>query len=308
MNVSGNPGRTNSGNPSRRKRVFAIVPSLLTLGNAVCGFGAITYAAKLGPEQAPIVATAEIGGVKVGIDRPTNDLYIAALLVFGAMVFDALDGPVARLSKQTSNFGAQLDSLCDAISFGVAPAFLMLKSSRVFHPRLLWVIAVLYMLCALLRLARFNVHKTDPNAESDFFAGLPSPAAAGMVASLVVVVPSLQRWTEPELSDRAQQFGQWITSFTAISLPIVTLFAACLMVSRVRYPHLFNQLFRGRRSFQHLVKLIFALVAVFAVHELAIPLIFSYYVLAAPLQLLGTRAIGLSRRSPVPPSTPVGPN
>jgi len=270
-----------------RKRMFAVVPSLLTLGNAVCGFGAITYAAKLGPEPAS-----------------TNDMYIAALLVFAAMIFDALDGPVARISKQTSSFGAQLDSLCDAISFGVAPAFLMLKSSQVFHPRLLWVIAVLYMLCAVLRLARFNVHKANPDTDSDFFSGLPSPAAAGMVASLVLTVPGLKRWTEPDLSDRAQVFGQWLTNSIAFGLPIITLIAACLMVSRIRYPHLFNQLFRGRRSFQHLVKLIFALVAVFAVHEFAIPLMLSCYVLAAPLRSLGVRVLSGSRRAAVPPTVP----
>ena len=114
---------------ARRRRMVAIIPSLFTLGNAVCGFGCITYAAKVGPEGAT-----------------PNDLYIAALLIFAAMVFDALDGPVARLAKQTSAFGANLDSLADAISFGVAPAFLMLKFSPVLlHPRLVWVIAVLYM-------------------------------------------------------------------------------------------------------------------------------------------------------------------
>lgn len=287
--MSGSGGTNRPSATLRRKRVFAVVPSLLTLGNAVCGFGAITYAAKLGPEP---------------MSNNDMDLYVAAFLLFGAMVFDALDGPIARLSKQTSHFGAQLDSLCDAISFGVAPAFLMLKSSRVFHPRLLWVIAVLYMLCAVLRLARFNLHKTGSEPESDYFMGLPSPAAAGMVASLVVIVPGLDRWTEPDLSTTARQFGQYLTTITNFSLPLVTLFAACMMVSRVRYPHLFNQLFRGRRSFQHLVKLIFALVAVFAFHELAIPLIFSYYVLAAPLQNLSVGAIGLSRRSALPPVTP----
>ncbi len=74
--------------------MVAIIPSLFTLGNAVCGFGCITYAAKVGPEAAT-----------------PNDLYFAALLIFGAMVFDALDGPVARLARQTSAFGAHLDSL-----------------------------------------------------------------------------------------------------------------------------------------------------------------------------------------------------
>ena len=89
-----------------------MVPSLLTLGNAACGFASITLAANMSPEK-----IAEGG------------LYMAGLLIFIAMAFDALDGPVARLAKQTSDFGAQLDSMCDAVSFGVAPAFLMLKFS-----------------------------------------------------------------------------------------------------------------------------------------------------------------------------------
>ncbi|MFM7845879.1 MAG: CDP-diacylglycerol--serine O-phosphatidyltransferase [Planctomycetota bacterium] len=262
----------------RKRRLFAVLPSLLTLGNAVCGFGAITYAAKLGPEFAS-----------------KEDLYTAALLIFGAMVCDALDGPLARFSRQTSDFGAQLDSLCDAISFGVAPAFLMLKLSfdHVFHPRILWVIAVLYMLCAILRLARFNVSKQS-NPDHEHFSGLPSPAAAGMVASLVVIAPGLTKWSGPEVSDAMQQMGDWIKWITTFSLPLVTLSVACLMVSRIRYPHLFNQLFRGRRSFRHLVQLIFALVAVFLVHELAIPLILFYYVLSGPLKAIAGRFPRLS--------------
>lgn len=258
----------------KRRRVFAVLPSLLTLGNAVCGFGAITYAAKVGPERGS-----------------TQDLYVAALLVFAAMIFDALDGPVARLSKQTSDFGAQLDSLCDAISFGVAPGFLMLKFADVFPARIQWVIGVLYMLCAVLRLARFNVLKAS-SADPDMFVGLPSPAAAGTVASLVVVGPALQRWTGEQMSEFSQSTGQFLLKATEASLPMVTLAVACLMVSRVRYPHLFNQLFKGRRSFRHLVKLIFALVIVFAVHELAVPLIFCYYALSGPCRWLYLRATG----------------
>ncbi|MFM7073897.1 MAG: CDP-diacylglycerol--serine O-phosphatidyltransferase [Planctomycetota bacterium] len=263
----------------RRRRLFGVLPSLLTLGNGACGFGAITFAAKVGPDT-----TME------------NTLYIAALLIFAAMVFDALDGPLARLSKQTSDFGAQLDSLCDAISFGVAPGFLMLKFCDVFPARIQWVIAVLYMLCAVLRLARFNVAKSQ-SSDHDNFAGLPSPAAAGMVASLVVIAPGLTRWTSPETSEWQRGFGEWLQRGTEASLPIVTLVVACLMVSRIRYPHLFNQLFRGRRSFRHLVNICFALVAIIAVHELAIPLVFCYYALSGPARAVAVRIPGLGRIS-----------
>jgi len=255
---------------SKRKKMVAVVPSLLTLGNVACGFGCITYAAKVGPET----------------DVP-NHFYIAAVLIFAGMLLDALDGPVARLAKQTSQFGAQLDSLADAITFGVAPAFLMLTFSRVFHPRVLWLIATLYVLCTVLRLARFNVtNDDDPSHES--FCGLPSPAAAGMVASLVFIGPGLMEWTNAGAADTARELGEFLTK--AI-LPVMTLVVACLMVSRVRYPHVFNQLVRRRHSFQYLVKLIFAIVIVSTVKELAIPIVICYFVLASPLRALWSQVV-----------------
>ncbi len=258
---------------SRRQKVVAVIPSLLTLGNAACGFASITYAAKIGPEA-------------VTPDEPV--FFFAALLIFGGMVFDGLDGPIARLAKQTSEFGAQLDSLSDAITFGVAPAFLMLKFSHVYpphllsHPRLLWVIAVLYMLCVLLRLARFNVAK-DGEASHEYFRGLPSPAAAGMVASLVIIAPNLGERTDPAMSEFSQRIGEVLISVTATCMPVVTLAVACLMVSAIRYPHATNQWLREGQSYQQLVKLIFAIVVVVAFHELAIPLLLFYFVFTPPL-------------------------
>ena len=270
----------------KRQRWFPVLPTLITLGNAVCGFGAITFAFNVGPEGSSSTAL-------------YDGLSWAALLVYLGMVFDMLDGHMARLTKQTSNFGAELDSMCDVITFGVAPPFIMLKFSQmlkfppVFHPRLLWVIAVLYALCAVLRLARFNVESEDQDSH-DSFSGLPSPAAAGTVASFAIILPGLQKLTESH-----PVVGAWLTQAAYVSLPLATLAVACLMVSRIRYPHYFNQLFRGRRNFQHLVQLTFALVAIFAVHELAIPLIFIYFVLASPLRAFGSRLV--MHRLPEPP-------
>ena len=171
----------------KKRKLFAVLPTLLTLGNAACGFGAITFAAKVGPESAA-----------------GNEFFIAALLIFLAMLFDMLDGSAARWTQQTSDFGAELDSLCDVISFGIAPAFLMLQFTRadhtfgsqltapfadLYHPRLLWVIGVLFVVCAVLRLARFNV-ETDEDDSHAFFSGLPSPAAAGTVASFPIAMLS----------------------------------------------------------------------------------------------------------------------
>lgn len=260
----------------RREKVFAVVPTLLTLGNAVCGFGSITFATKVGP------------GTTEG-----NHLLIAALLILAAMVFDALDGHAARWARLTSNFGAQLDSLCDVISFGVAPAFIMLKFPGIdglYHPRLLWVIAVLFVLCAVLRLARFNV-ETGEEDSHESFSGLPSPAAGGTVASVVVAVPGLEQLTDPSMSEMTRRIGAWLMGATTVGLPVVMLGMACLMVSRIRYPHVFNQWFRGRRNFRHLVQLIFAMVAIFAVHELAVPVIFFYFVLGPPVRAVWTETV-----------------
>ena len=164
-----------------KPRLIAVLPTMLTLGNAACGFGAITFAAKLGPTDLTVAAG---GGLFA-----SNPSMVAALLVFLGMLFDMLDGSAARLTKQTSEMGAQLDSLCDAVTFGVAPAFLMLQfvtreltdvSGLSFHPRLLWTIAALYTVCAILRLARFNVETEEEDSHEEF-SGLPSPAAAGAV-------------------------------------------------------------------------------------------------------------------------------
>jgi CDP-diacylglycerol--serine O-phosphatidyltransferase len=275
----------------RRRRMIAVVPSLMTLGNAVCGFACITYAAKVGPEEAG----------NVGL---YSNLHFAAMFIFGAIAFDGLDGPIARLAKQTSEFGAQLDSLADAISFGVAPAFLMLKFSPVLHPRLAWGIAVLYMLCAVLRLARFNVSKNDEMWKG-WFCGLPSPAAAGTIASLVVIGPGLMKWTRPEATDAVRQTGEFLLDVSVHSLPIVTFAVACLMVSRIRYPKL-GEILHGKRSYRHLVNMIFVLVVVFAVHELAIPLILLHFVAAAPLRALWNTVI--HRRDRPEPALTVGPS
>lgn len=256
----------------RREKVFPVLPTLLTLGNAVCGFGAITFATKVGP-----------------VDAEDNSLLIAGLLIFLAMILDALDGHVARWTNQTTQFGAQLDSLCDAISFGVAPGLLMLKFPQVYHPlyhpRLLWVIAMLFMVCAVLRLARFNLESADEDTH-DSFTGLPSPAAAGAIASLTVALPGVRDLMDPAMMETTQVIGSVLMAVITRGLPVFTLILACLMVSRIRYPHVSNQVLRGRESFRQILQLVFATVAVLALHNLAIPLIFCYFVLAPPLRAI----------------------
>lgn len=261
----------------KRPRMIAVLPTLLTLGNAACGFGAITFAAKLGPEHAE-----------------GDHLVIASVLIFLGMVFDALDGSAARLTNQTSEIGAQLDSLCDAITFGVAPAFLMLQFMRhdhvgsgaqfdfSFHPRFLWTIGALYTVCTLLRLARFNV-ETDDEDSHDTFSGLPSPAAAGAVAAFPIGMRELLSIADTTESLRLKM---WLVPGAKIILVLVTLSVACLMVSRVRYPHVFNQWISGQRSRRQIIQLVFALAVIYWVHELAVPILFCWFAFTAPVKAL----------------------
>lgn len=250
-----------------------MLPTLLTLGNAACGFGSIAIVAQV---------------AKVGVETDWSDqMFVAALLILAAMLFDMLDGQVARWTKQTSQLGAQLDSLCDVISFAVAPPLLMLaftKSHAFYLPRLFWVIGVLYVLCAVLRLARFNLETGDDDSHRSF-TGLPSPAAAGTIASMVI----LTRLTDETMSAFMQQLGALLTRVAVTGLPLVTLATACLMVSRIQYPHTFNLMLRGRRTFWHLLQVVIAIVVTIGIPELAIPVVFVCYVAIPPMRSFWTK-------------------
>jgi CDP-diacylglycerol--serine O-phosphatidyltransferase len=289
----------------RRQKVFAVLPTMLTLGNAVCGFGAITFAAKVGLAE------------RIGWGQTNTDcLWIAAVLVFVAMLFDMLDGRAARWAKQTSQFGAELDSLCDAISFGVAPAVILVKFCADASPemptpvaRLLWGIAVLFVVCAILRLARFNV-ETDEEDTHECFSGLPSPAAAGTVVSFMIAYPAIQSLAR-DLGEKATQW-QRIAHGIAVYLqpaleflvPIVALACACLMVSRIRYAHVFNQWFRGRRSYQHILQLVILIVVGSMVKELAVPLVFCGFAFGSPLRAAWGMLV--RRKTPEQPTPAAG--
>ncbi|MBX3423216.1 MAG: CDP-alcohol phosphatidyltransferase family protein [Pirellulaceae bacterium] len=306
--------------PRPRQQVYAVVPTLLTLGNAVCGFGAITFAAMVGPED----ISGELLASTAGVTRSAGELlFVSAGLIFMAMVFDALDGSVARLTKQTSDFGAHLDSLCDVVSFGVAPAFLMLRLMHPDHrlidsiarlpieypPRLLWSIAVMFMTCAILRLARFN-NETDETDSHAYFKGLPSPAAAGVIAAFPIGLQGLKHLTGPvvitgpaALAGTKQASSNFL-SHLAVLLPLITVCVAILMISRIRYPHIINQFLRGRGNRAKLLKILLALLLVFVFREMALPVVFCYYAFAAPIRI-GWLKVWTKLR-PQPPESAAG--
>jgi len=256
--------------------LVAVLPTSLTLANAVCGFAAISYATI--PSEATF----------------SPHLYTAGLLILLAMVFDALDGAVARLTKQTSSFGAELDSLCDVISFGVAPAVLLVQMPHVLPTRLLWCIALLFVLCATLRLARFNA-TPDEAHDSNWFTGLPSPAAAAVIASIAVVWPGVEQLAAGAAGE-VKIAAQALIHFAPRVNPWLMLTLACLMVSKIRYPHPSKQLLHGKRPLIHVVQIVFIVIAAFAIHELALPLACLAFAVGSPLRALGSQgAAGIAR-------------
>jgi CDP-diacylglycerol--serine O-phosphatidyltransferase len=251
-------------------RTISVFPTLLTLGNLVCGFFAIVIASRVGKPAA-------LGWVPLDT---TNVMY-SGILIFLAMVFDGLDGYVARLSNTASDFGAQLDSLSDVVTFGVAPGFLLVKMCPNFtllHNETIWVIAAVYAACAALRLARFNVETSDEDDHLQF-NGLPSPAAAAVIASFAIMFYTLRN------SDAAtKDLREIVDGILQHILPYFGTFVALLMVSRIPYPHVVNQIFRGQKSFAHIVAVVFALMTVMLIRGYSIPIIFSAFAFYGPVR------------------------
>jgi CDP-diacylglycerol---serine O-phosphatidyltransferase len=243
-------------------RSVYFLPSLATLGNAICGFAAI-YVASLNPsEHSP--------------DPLTNwftryNFFAASYLIFVAMLFDGLDGRLARYTRHTTDFGGQLDSLADVISFGAAPAFIALQLFKSYHPdippafsRLTWALGALYMSCAAMRLARFNVSNEHGEQHHYSFLGLPSPGAAGAVAALILMQQDLAHETWPE---GVRRFAGGLSTVLIYVLPVIVLASGLLMVSNIRYPHIVNRYMKGRKSMARLVTVVVLVLLVIVAHR-----------------------------------------
>lgn len=190
------------------RRGAAILPSLFTIGNLFIGFLAV-------------------------IRTLNHDFDGAAPLIVLAIVLDILDGRIARMTGTASEFGAQLDSLADLVSFGLAPALLVYEWSLRTLPRG-FLAAFFFVMCAALRLARFNVQKKSTDAR--YFVGLPSPAAAGQVAAIVYFWPEVQRTR--------------VVALLAVTLLVLM---ALLMVSTLKYWSFKTIDLRSRRSYVSMV-------------------------------------------------------
>ncbi len=238
------------------KKGIYLFPSLLTLGNLAAGVMSIIYAAG-------------------------DHLSSAAWCIIAGVILDILDGRVARWAGATSQFGVELDSLCDVVTFGVAPAFLMYQVALQPLGRPGYMIAVFFVMMAAVRLARFNL-RAQAGETSAYFVGLPVPAAAVLLASFVLSY---------------ELFGEGIITFKTIPIlmkrmpfffkfvPLAMIMLSFLMVSTVQYSN-FKQMKLGRpKSLQNLAFLLVGILLIFTYPQNMIFIVFSLYVLAGLFSL-----------------------
>jgi CDP-diacylglycerol--serine O-phosphatidyltransferase len=258
---------------TRRPRLvaFQVLPTLVTLGNVLTGFLAIAYAADAAAQPAGSVAREALWAK-------------ASWMILLGMVCDALDGRVARLTGAASSFGAELDSLADMITFGVAPAFLAKGIAQAAFPslpgRVAALLALVYVLGAALRLARYNVESnrvSEPGHVTKTFRGLPSPGAAGVIAGLALF---------------AREFPfPWVPWLFAALPPVLGL----LMISRFGFPHIVNRYLAGSRSPFAVVFLLLALVLAVEMPEVVLAAGFGLYALSGPAFAVARAIVGRPR-------------
>jgi CDP-diacylglycerol---serine O-phosphatidyltransferase len=247
--------------PTPRLKIY-FLPNLMTAGNLFCGFVALTKIVEAQPGD-------------------FSPIYLALIFIFIAMVFDMLDGRLARMGGVESPFGREFDSLADLISFGAAPAFLVHRivlhpvfaDPRINQPEIGWFIASIYLICGALRLARFNCLAAMPNVSGGKeFLGFPIPAAAGLVASVTLFL----MWNEKHETDFLTGWGRFV-------LPALMLFLSIMMVSEVKYPSFKKLDLKARRPFSKMVIAILFIGCIVILRQyilpVVLPIIFTAYLL-----------------------------
>jgi CDP-diacylglycerol---serine O-phosphatidyltransferase len=246
----------------RFKRGVYLLPSMFTVANLFCGYGCVVYATQ-------------------------QDFDTAAVLIGIAMILDTLDGFVARLTKSTSAFGVELDSLADVVSFGLAPAILAFTLGLWPLHRLGWAAGFIYVTAAAMRLARFNIQTTTAT-DKRYFVGMPSPAAASVIASTIYLFPE-----GPQ--DRQ----------TALAALVMVVVPGLLMVSTIRFRSVKAIEVGWQRSYFALFLIAVAL-ALIASHPRVALVVMAYSYTVAALIVWAYSRIRRRQDSPVvdaPPST-----
>ena len=229
--------------PKRRRAVY-LIPNLLTTGNLFSGLFAI-----LAVFQGHYLA--------------------AAIAIMVALIFDMLDGKSARWTNSTSQFGVEYDSLADLVAFGVAPGLLMYGWALSVYDMLGPAVMFAFVACGALRLARFNV--MTATSESKYFTGLPIPAAASVVATLVI------------FDREVAQFG---LAEKPVMVLVLTLTLAFLMVSTIKYRSFKDLKFSGRAHFDNLVLAVLVLMLVIAWPQVMLFVLFACYAVSGPIEKL----------------------
>ncbi|RYD20481.1 MAG: CDP-diacylglycerol--serine O-phosphatidyltransferase [Verrucomicrobiaceae bacterium] len=244
------------------------LPNLMTALNLACGFFAVVSI---------VIGLIEVQKSTGDSPLSAKEYYViskkfyeyAILLIFGSCLFDLLDGRLARMGGQESPFGREFDSLADIISFGMAPA--MLLSRAVLFPlpnNIGWVIALVYLVCGALRLARFNCLAALPKkpGESNDFRGLPIPMAAGFIASVTFLLIDLYQ------NDHELGLWKYILAGAMLGLSL-------LMISDVRYPSFKKVGWRTRGTLGALVIAILLVVAIVMFRYVMPVVLFSLFLL-----------------------------
>lgn len=256
-----------------RNRWLKAVPNSLTLCNSLCGFAAIINTLRACDPAQPF---SEVSCPSI--------LATSAILILFAMVFDALDGFAARILNAASMHGIQMDSLADMVTFGVAPATLVVimtrslpgYDGRFFY--IVWALAAVYLGGAALRLATYNVHAMVEKKSSDKFSGLPSPGAAAGICTTVIYYNHL---------------GMEIRHL-AVILPIYCALLGILMVSKIQYTHFAKWLLSLKRNRKRLLIVVLILAAACWKLELTAFAAVNFYILLGLFAALG-RKTGLLR-------------
>ena len=226
-----------------RNRGIYLLPSVLTTFGMFAGFYSII---------------ASING----------DFTTAAISIMIAMLWDTLDGRVARLTNTQSEFGAEYDSLADLVSFGLAPALLVYEWTLSDLGRFGWLAAFIYLACAALRLARFNTQVGS--ADKRYFQGFPSPAAAGVIATMIW----LKIWTYAFFDSDVISIGYYLGAG-------ITIVCGLLMVSNVRY-YSFKELDAKKASFRFLLGIVLSLIVLLYKPNIVLFTGFFLYMLSGP--------------------------
>ena len=251
----------------RFRRGVYLLPSLFTVGTLVLGYIAIlsTLKAALTPDP----------------DLALQIFDTAAKAIGWAIVFDGLDGRIARLTNASSDFGREFDSLADIITFGIAPAFLAFAwgvrpveeiagTQLVRHLHDVgWVVTFAYVICGAARLARFNIQSGKPSSDRKHFVGLPIPGAAGVIAALIHCIK--------------YPINDWVWSPAWLAIVGILAF---LMVSRVRYPSFKALDLRRRRPFVAIILIGLVVYAIWAFSEPVLLAIAMVYALSGPVARL----------------------